>query len=634
MKDAAKLILDGRIGRRSFIARLTGMGMASTAASRLAGSLAAAPLAGTLRQSPRAVISGTGGELTAEFLREWDVPYVFGLGGSEEVGFLDALVDRLDLQYVQGLHEGSVMSMADGYARAAGETAFVNLHSVSGTGYALGPMVNAFKDGTPLVITVGRQSTTLRGGNAFLEAVNLHQLPRDYARWTWDVMGADTIPDVLRRAFLLAAVPPGGPTFVTVSKDLWEERVEDAEIVSPARTRVDREWAPEAEQVVRAVDMLVEAQLPFITAGRELNRYGGIDDLVAIAELLGAPVFMDVESSHTPVVYPISHPSYVGLLGEAGDSIGEPDLFWSVGGTMFTVGAPPREPFLPSSARVIHTSMDTAQVGRNQPVDLPMVANVKLAASEVLRELQARSLEGVGTRRAMVEAFHRARASGLEADAAARWDQRPIASARLAVDLLERMAPDAIVVSELVTSEPFLKNYMDIGTGPTKRLNITSSGGVLGWGLGAAIGAKIAQPTRQVFSLLGDGSFQFGVQALWSAVRYEVPIGIVVWNNGGYQANRRFLHSYGGRAAETGKYVGASLRSPDIDNVAIASGYGVDGEKVEDPTALGAALDRCFRTVAEGRPYLLDVSIERRWGGATSEWYDHFSVAKNQPRQS
>lgn len=109
----------------------------------------------------------TGGELNAEVLRDWDTQYVFGLGGSEEVGFLDALVDRVDLHYVLAPHEGSALSIADGYARASGKRGFVNLHSVVGAGYALGPVVNAYKDRTPLVVTVGRQSTNIRGSDAF-----------------------------------------------------------------------------------------------------------------------------------------------------------------------------------------------------------------------------------------------------------------------------------------------------------------------------------------------------------------------------------------------------------------------------------------------------------------------------------
>jgi len=307
-----------------------------------------------------------------------------------------------------------------------------------------------------------------------------------------------------------------------------------------------------------------------------------------------------------------------------------------VGGTMFALGATPPKPLVPRTASVIHTGLDAAQLGRNYPVDLGLMANTGLTASAVLEQLRTRNLAtpAVAARRRAVERHHQERQQRLDAAARETWDARPIASARLATELNQRLDPDAIVVSELVTSEPFIKTYLDIGSAGAHRQNFTSQGGVLGWGVAAAIGAKIARPDRQVVALVGDGSFQFGVQALWSAVRYEVPIGVIIWNNGGYQANRRFLHGYGGRAAETGKYVGTSLRGPDIDNIAIASGYGVEGERVEDPNRLGAALDRCLRRVEDGQPYLLDIEIERRYGGADSDWYDFFSVARGAPRRS
>jgi thiamine pyrophosphate-dependent acetolactate synthase large subunit-like protein len=225
MKDAARRLLDRQISRRGFVSRLTRAGIAAGAAAGLARALEPQAIAAQAQGGGRVVEGLTGGEVMAEFLIDWNVAYVFGLGGSEEVGFLDALVDRVQLQYVQGLHESSVMAMADGYARASGQTAFVNVHSDAGTACALGQIANAFKDRVPVVITAGGQSTLARGQKVFLEAVNLSQLPREYTRWTWDVLNANTIPEVLRRAFLLARVPPGGPTFVTVSKDLWEQPI-------------------------------------------------------------------------------------------------------------------------------------------------------------------------------------------------------------------------------------------------------------------------------------------------------------------------------------------------------------------------------------------------------------------------
>ena len=186
----------------------------------------------------------------------------------------------------------------------------------------------------------------------------------------------------------------------------------------------------------------------------------------------------------------------------------------------------------------------------------------------------------------------------------------------------------------MISEEQLACTHIHFNQSAAGRRMFPTSGGCLGWGLGAAVGAKIAQPDKQVVALVGDGSFQFGVQALWTAVRYEVPIAVVVWNNGGYQANRRYLHEYGGRAAATGKYIGASLESPAIDHVGICKAYGVDAEQVADPDRLADALQRCFRANRDGRPYVLDVTVARRFGGATSTWHDSFSVAKRTARQS
>jgi thiamine pyrophosphate-dependent acetolactate synthase large subunit-like protein len=637
MRDAARLFLDRRMTRRGFVSRLTQAGVAAGAAASLSRSLDAGQ-APAVPDAPagRVVQNLTGGEVMAEFLIDWNVPYVFGLAGSEEVGFLDALVDRVKLQYVQALHESSVMAMADGYARASGQTAFVQVHSDAGTAYALGQIANAFRDRVPIVITAGGQSTRARGQNVFLEAPNLAQLPRDYTRWTWDVLNVDTIPEVLRRAFLLARVPPGGPTFVTFSKDLWEQRVARAEILPRLRSEPDAALHPDPDAVRRAADLLAGARLPVIVAGRELNAYGGADDLRQIAELIGAPVCGDLFASHSPLTFPTFHPQYSGFFAEDERSPKGFDVFWSAGGTMFTAAGETREPIVPRGVKVIHTSVDTTELGRTYPVDVPMMARTDLTARAVLEELRRRPLPAasVADRRRAVERDAAARRHALDTQAQRVWNQTPIAIERLAVELNRLIDPDAIVVTELISEEQVANAYFDFNRGAHGRRHVTTGGGCLGWGVPNAIGAKIAQPHRQVVALVGDGSFQFGVQALWTAARYEVPIGVVIWNNGAYQANRKFLHQYGGRAAATGRYPGCALDHPSIDHTAIATAYGVEAERVDDPAALAPALERCFRTTAAGRAYVVDVTIARRYGGAESTWFDFFSIARGITRQT
>lgn len=632
-RAAAGALFDGKISRRTFLNRLVATGISAPAASSVLSSLLPSTVAAAKHAPTRKLSNLTGGEIMAEFLRDWNVPYVFGLGGSEEVGFLDALVDRVDLQYVLALHEGSAMSMADGYARSVGKPALVNLHSVAGAAYALGPMVNAFKDRTPLVVTVGRQSTDIRGSEAFLEATNLHMLPRDYARWTWDVLRSDTISDALRRAFLISRVPPGGPTFLTFSKDLWEHKVEHSEIIPPSRTPVENEFQPEEEVIIKLVDHLIGASSPLIIAGRELSLYGGNALLAEIAEYLGAPVMADVPASHSPLNFPTTHPQYLGLFGLEKNHPKSMDLFWSVGGTMFTLFQNPPTPLVDPATTTIHASIDGTLIGRNHPVDMAVSGHMESILQSVLDELKRRNLSKrkFSQRRQRIITQHKDWKKVLQATASKVWNDSVIAPERLCMELNKRLASDVVIVTETATSDFFLWRYFDFDRG---RTHITSAGGCLGWGNGAAIGAKIGQPKRPVALMVGDGSFQFGVQALWSAARYEVPVAIIIWNNNAYQANRRALHRYGGRAAETGKYIGCYLGSPDIDNIKIAAGYGVEAEKVTDPNKLGSAIDRCLKVVASGRPYVLDVQIQPRFPGADSTWYDSFSIAKGEARKS
>jgi benzoylformate decarboxylase len=297
----------------------------------------------------------TGGELMAEFLIDWNVPYVFGLAGSEEIGFLDALVDRTQLNYATCIHEHVAMAMADGYSRSTGDTSIVCLHSVAGTAYALGQLVSSYRDRIPIVVTAGRQALDYRGQDGFLEAANLHDLPRDYAQWTWDVMSVETIPEVLRRAFLLAEAPPGGPTFVTFSKDLWEIPVASAEIIPRSRSRISYDVRPPESHVSKIADLLTEAQLPVLFVGNESIRYEVSDEVADIAAATGALV---MTSSKIPVVFPTTHPNFAGQFLEDREIVRDVDTFWSIGAHMFKLSAKPRVPYRPpeSCTRVSTTA--------------------------------------------------------------------------------------------------------------------------------------------------------------------------------------------------------------------------------------------------------------------------------------
>ena len=574
--------------------------------------------------------NATGGEVVAEFLIHWGVPYVFGLSGSEEVGLWDALVDREQgLKYVTCLHEQVAMAMADGYARASGKTPLVALHSIAGAAYAFGQMVASFRDRIPVVVTAGHQSTDFRGHDGFLESPGLHAFPQQYTQWTWDVMDPATIAASLRRAVLLAEAPPGGPTFVTFSKDLFERRIAETEILPLEKSRVSRAVLPPPEHVEAIVEGLLTAERPLILLGNEAIRDEVSMEVMAIADAVGVPV---VTSWEMGMVYPTRHPSYAGtVLLQDPELPRRADVFWSLGGHMFKR---PRSEgvIVDRSAKVFHTGQDWTEVARNYPVDSAALANIKSTAAAVLEALRASDLDTplLRARRAWLAEYAAARRQRLFDAQAREAASTPIALSRLFGELDRAMGSDANLVLEAVTALDVAQDYLTIDHAlpvAQRRHAFGTSSGVLGWGLPAAIGVALGRPGPETWCVSGDGSANFSIQALWSAARYAAPVAYVILNNAQYQANRVNMARYAGRMAATGRYPGVSLLRPEIDFVSLARGYGVDAERVTDPEQLAAALARAKAAIAAGRPYLVDVAVQARHGSFDPDGYGHFSIS-------
>ena len=576
---------------------------------------------------PSKILKGlSGGEAMAEFLIEWDVPYVFGLAGSEEVGFLDALVDRPNLKYATCIHENAAMAMADGYSRSTGKTSIVQLHSVAGASYALGQMVSCYRDRTPVVVTAGRQATEYRGSNGFLEAPNLHKLPSDYAQWTWDVTSAENIPETLRRAFMLSEAPPGGPTFLTFSKDHWEKKIDSVEIIPRSRSIVDIEVAPKADDVKLIVDYLIAAERPMLFLDDDCVRHEISAEVMEISEMVGAMVTL---GARMPMVYPNTHSHFGGNYGVDQTLAQSIDCFWALGGHMFKVVNKAAVPWVKRSAKIIHTSLAGAEIGRNYPVDIATAASVKATTKAVLKELKDRTITDQDD--GWVHQYTKNRRDELEKIAEQEWDNEVISTSRLMKELDAQVGDEALVTTELILSKYHFWDYFNIDhTKPfgKRRHNYATNSGVLGWGLAASIGVKMGNPNRETWCFTGDGAFNFGSQALWSASRYDVPIGIVIFNNGEYSANRKAQNFYKGRSVDTGNYIGVNLKHPDIQYAKMAESYDIKGERIEHPEELEDAIKRCREEMARGRPYLLDVRIERFGRGFESEYYDYFSVAE------
>ncbi len=621
LRNAFQQLLAGSLSRRQFLDTVTKLGVGAVAATQLADVFAAVP-----EPEENLLLSDvTGGRITCETLKLWDVKYVFGNTGAYEAPFVDALVDFPDIHYVLGLQEGSVMAMADGYARITGQTSFVNIHSITGTANALGLIVNAWADSSPVVVSVGMSARSGENLGVFTETTKLETIPELFTKLSFRANGVENLGESLRRAFRLASVLPSGPVFLGVPMDVWAGNVGQASLIPATRTVSENRIYPDSGAVREAAQWLVAADNPLLIAGAELPRWGGLAELANISGQLGATVSGDTSSSRSSMGFPSDHPRYLGALRSAIEPKTPFDVVLIAGASRLSL-ARGGHPLIPTNARIIEIGLREDHLARNYPADLLIYAH----AGATLEQLQD-AIEERKPDRARVAARSEDAAALKEKLAARRqrtlervWDSDPIAPERVAAEIDRVIAKDAIVVTEGVSSDAAIWDYVKFDQPGGGRRHLISSGGSLGWGVGAAIGTKLGAPNNQVISLVGDGSYQFAVQALWTAKRFEVPLIIVIFNNLGYQANRWALAGQKGRAAATGQYIGISLDDPQIDHVGIARAYGIDGERVSKPGDLAGALNRAVAAEKNGHAYVLDVIIDRRGGGAQANWHEKY----------
>jgi len=621
VRKAIQQFITGSLSRRDFMTSLATLGIGAVAAGQFADVLAAEP------ESAESIelTDSTGGQITCETLKSWGVEFVFGNTGAYEAGFVDALVDYPDIHYVLGLQEGSVMAMADGYARITGKTAFVNVHSMTGTANALGLIVNAWADSSPVVISVGFSERSGENLGVFTETTKLESIPELFTKLSFVSSQGENLGESLRRAFRLATVLPSGPVFLGVPADVWSDKVETTTLIPASRTNTQARIPPNTSAIDQAADWLADAQNPLLIAGAELPRWGGLQALASISDQLGAPVSGDTSSSRSSMGFPSDHPHYLGPMRGPIKSATPFDVVLIAGASRLSLSRG-GHPMIPVTAKVIELGLREDHLARSYPADLLIYAHPELALQKLHRAINSRQpvKRRVADRSREATALSTRRRDKLKQSLDKVWHSLPLATERLAAQIDAVIDHDAVVVTEGVSSDSAIANYIKFDQPGDGRRHLISSGGSLGWGVGAGIGARLGAPDKQVVVLLGDGSFQFAVQALWTAKRFAVPLIVVIFNNRGYQANRWALARLKGRSAETGHFIGVNLDDPDIDHVGIAGAYGLEGERVNRPEDLKAALERAVAAEKEGQAYVLDVLIDQHGGGAGSNWHEKF----------
>lgn len=635
MRELACALLKGKLSRRQFVRAMTAVGFTAASARSAIASLAPV-MAGqgspvTRGRSWTRPFVGSGGELVAEQVAAAGTRFIFVCNSSGMGALSDALVDRPQLQFIQGVSEHQVMAIADGYAKASGQTAFAGFSRVGGP-LAGANMYNAMKDRTPIVAFTDNANSTSDGRDGHEDVEDWLEPFEQYTKWRWLVKEEHRIPEWLTHAFKVASTAPCGPTFVRVPRNLLYRRPIQAEIFAGDSMRVPMKLRPAPDLVEAAADMLIEARNPILYLGVEVGVSGARPEVVKLAELLGIPA---TQARSWLADFPTDHPLYLGEYRYPMRFPGEIDLFLNLGAHMPDPGGSRTK--VPRNARIIHARIENRHIGNYYPTDLALVGDVRETTLALIEAIESKLT------RKRLEAIRDSRRFKLEADAvklqqsflaAAQdgWDSSPVTWPRLLLTLNRMLDPDAVIVDELGTENWVLRSF-PFADGKKTKIGRTI-GRALGWGVGASVGVKLARPNQQVVCLQGDGGFLFGQSdALWSMSRYDVPVITIIGNNQSYDEPRNNMLMRQGRAFEEKKDMICYLGSPDVEFSRIAEAYGIDAERVDHPDQLANAIGRAIRTTREGRPYLLDVRVARTGLARDSTWFPGYSVANTRTRK-
>jgi benzoylformate decarboxylase len=530
-----------------------------------------------------------------EILRSEGVDRVFGNPGTTEIPFLAALSAAEDApEYVLGVHEGAVVSMADGYARGTGRPAFVSLHIAAGLANGLIGLLNARRSRTPLVVTAGQQDRRHLQQDPMLSA-DLVGLARPAVKAAYDLQHARDLPLALRRAFAQAVRPPAGPVFLSLPMDLFAE---DTELEVPARTAPPRPGP--AAGLDRAAVLLGAAARPAIVAGDGVGREGAVGALVHTAEACGATVH------HQPMAdclnFPATHPLYAGMLPPRHDviraALSSYDAVLIAGAHAFTPHHYSPGPALPPGITVVQLDSDPEEIGRNFAADAGLVGSLGPSLHRLAELLRERVPDHTAKAR-MLRAGERHTEERDRAESAARaaYSSAPLAPWAAAHAVARGLPPDAVVVEEAITVGLLLRRLLRLDRPGSYTHTV---GGGLGWGIGAAVGRSLAEPGRPVVAVLGDGCALFGLQGLWSAARQRVPVLYVVMGNGSYRTLQDTYQAMGGQGVCPGTELG------ELDFTRAARFFGIDAVRAENADQLRELVAGVGELT---RPMLVDVPL-------------------------
>ncbi len=517
------------------------------------------------------------------------VDILFGYPGGQIIPFYNELYDS-NMRHILVRHEQAAAHAADGYARATGKTGVCVSTSGPGATNLVTGIATAYMDSVPIVALTGQVPTSMIGNDAFQEA-DITGITQPVTKHNYLVQDAKELPRIIKEAFHIASTGRPGPVLIDIPKDVQNTEID---FYYPEKVEM-RGYKPtykgNIQQIKRAAEEILNSSMPIIFAGGGVISSNSSCELVELAETINAPVtttLMGISS------IPTDHPLYVGMLGMHGSkyanyAIQESDLIIAVGARFDDRVTGKLESFAPN-ARVIHIDVDPAEISKNVKVHIPIVGDAK----QVLKSLNK---------------YVKRCNSGAWIEKINKWKKEyPLAYKQMSPDVvmpqfvieqISRVCNDAIIVTEVGQHQMWAAQYFNYRK---PRTFITSGGlGTMGYGFPAAMGAKVGRPDKTVIDIAGDGSFQMNSQELATVVQNEIPVVVVILNNGYLGMVRQWQELFYER-----RYSCTFIKG-SVDFVKLAEAYGALGLRAERPSEVGPAIEEAVRS---GRPTVVDVIVE------------------------
>ena len=536
----------------------------------------------------------TGGQIVWESLLKEGVDVVFGLpGGAILPAYDDLMKYEYPIHHVLVTHEQSAAHMADGYARATGRVGVCVATSGPGATNLITGLATAYMDSAPIVAITGQVSTSLLGRDGFQEA-DVQGVSLPVTKHNYLITDIKDLASAIKEAFYIAGTGRPGPVLVDICKDVLQASIEfeypDSVYLPGYKPNLN---APDDASVTRAARLLNEAKKPLIVAGQGVSIARAEKELRQLAEKANIPVATSLLGIGA---FPATHPlaiSWGGMHGEAytNYAMQDCDVMFAIGARLDDRLTGAFDTFAPN-AKIIHVDLDPAEMGKNITIDTPVVGDALLTLKMILPQVQPNE--------------HPAWLAQI-----ADWKTESTDRDIIAQETDELVAPyimrqlwhatnegDATVVTDVGQHQMWEAQYFH----HTKRRSLLTSGGLgtMGFGLPAAIGAKMGKPDEEIWVVAGDGGFQMTMIELSTVMQERLPIKIIIINNGYLGMVRQWQDVFYNK-----RHAGTPLFNPDF--VKLADAYGIPGKSVTRKEDVYNALKEA--QAADG-PYLLDFQVE------------------------